>query len=351
MLRTAFTCHTLAFILLAVHATPTLGQQNIDGELGRLVLERTGELVLQENEHILREISSLDRQAGGEHVLVASAGDALVVLYDRHGSQRLTFGRRGEGPFEHTRPRQAAFRGDEVIIWDAGRLRFNVFDLQGNGIADFGGTPGAISAFSSYEDIAMYLGRGRPGLVGTLRPEIGTSSTYYGARTAAHDVLSVHERAGGLDTWKNRIYFADAASSAIHVADPSTGDERTIPVPDPRFKVEQPTFRFVGTNVDEAARFIFNNSRVRSLHATDDFLYLESIHGRDGDRTISISVVDVGTDELLDRFVFSQDEAAEMIGDGILMADSDGIHVVVVSSPDGGMTIEWRMLTYQVVSE
>lgn len=326
-------------------------QPRIEGELGRLTLERTSELVLQENEHLLREISSLDRHAGGEHILVTSAGDALVVLYDRHGRQVRTFVDRGEGPFEHTRPRQASFRGDEVIIWDAGRLRFNVFDIHGEPIRAFGGTPGAIQAFAPIaEELAIYLGRGRPGLVGMLHPERGASPAHYGARPAAHDILSVHERSGGLVARQNWIYYADAATSAIHVVHLPSGNERTIRVPDPRFRVEQPEFRFVGTNVDQAARFIFNNSRVLSLHATRDYLILESIHGRDGDRTVSLSIVDARTHDLLDRFAFTQDDAEQLIGEGVLSADEDGLHVVVLSSPDGGVTLERRMLTYSVGS-
>jgi hypothetical protein len=324
-------------------------QPRVQGELGRLALERSGELVLQENEHLLREVSSLDRHGDGEYILVASAGDALVVLYDRHGRQIATLGARGEGPFEHTRPRQARFRGDEIVIWDAGRLRFNVFDISGEPVKEFGGTPGGIKAFAPVaEELAIYLSRGRAGLIGTLHPERGASPAHYGAPSAAHDILSVHERSGGLDARQNWIYYADAATSAIHVVHRPSGNERTIPVPDPRFNVEQPEFRFAGTNVDQAARFIFNNSRVRSLHATRDYLILESIHGRDGDRNVSISVVDARTPELLDRFIFTQDEAEELIGEGVLSADEDGLHVVVLKSPDGGFTLERRLVTYRV---
>lgn len=70
-------------------------------------------------------------------VYVTDTGNKRVLVFDRDGGYKLTWGASGEGRGEFNEPVGIAVAGDRVYVCDTGNYRVQVFNLVGNWVAEF----------------------------------------------------------------------------------------------------------------------------------------------------------------------------------------------------------------------
>ena len=72
------------------------------------------------------------------NLYVLDAGNFRVQVFDRDGDYVRTFGGRGQGPGEFTRPRNLILAGERVVVMDFQNRRFSSWTLDGQPLADVG---------------------------------------------------------------------------------------------------------------------------------------------------------------------------------------------------------------------
>ena len=100
--------------------------------------------------------------ADGNH-FVLDAGNLRVQVFDRDGNYVRTFGGQGQGPGEFTRPRELVVAGDRVTVVDSGNRRFSSWTLGGEPLGDAGyesqWTPSTLFGFDDGTLLGKFIGR------------------------------------------------------------------------------------------------------------------------------------------------------------------------------------------------
>lgn len=207
------------------------GQATWVGENGKLRFSEKRRVSLDESIETLDDVTSVVGKNDGSLVVV-SKGLAAVVQYDAAGNQTGKIGRWGEGPYEYVAPSVARMDGDDLVVYDAGTLKFIVYDKAGNGKDEWKGFTRSITDFDlSDEAIVAFVGGSHDHYMARIGRET-RDTLYFAEANLLRSGLMTYEGNGRMGLREQKAYYMYPDEAAVREYDLLSRRERTIRVPD-----------------------------------------------------------------------------------------------------------------------
>ncbi|MDX1640027.1 MAG: 6-bladed beta-propeller, partial [Balneolaceae bacterium] len=209
--------------------------------------------------------------------VVATDHTSGVVLYDSTGKQIRKIGDIGRGPAEYVSPGIVKFIGDTIYIWDEGLLKFLKFNTQNELLLEIAEFRWALQDFTVYgTDIFMYnSGKSSGAYIEQYHLNQNKYGKSFGQSTQEHIVLMTLNRAGGMDSRGDYLYYVSPSKLSIYRIDLKNYKKSNFPINDEDFKVpEVDNARKIIMDIEKATEFITSSSVVTGIHLLDDYIVM-----------------------------------------------------------------------------
>ena len=264
--------------------------------------------------HHIRERSSIPVQHFdlqiSEILSVQPVGDYYVIVHrNRHGVSVMNnagelkthLGNIGRGPFEWLRPMFIQYLNGEIAIWDAGNLKFIIYDEDYEPVREEYGIQYSIRGFNrnATDWVAVYdqPGNQKEFVYIYEKDANGRFSVKksIGAISDEGRIKLFSEMIGGVLWNGNDLLWVDPAVPGFSVFDPEENDIREFILDDDLFSVDpwdepQQMSQRVFSKIEG---YLFSNSRIVSLQKLNDHILIEVEHFPMGQPVIRYHIFDL----------------------------------------------------------
>lgn len=237
---------------------------------------------------------------GNVFVIIHRRPDGVSVM-NQQGELETRLGRDGRGPFEWRSPAFIQYNNGEIIIWDAGNLKFLVFDENFEPVRENIGIRHAISGFNNrdrdlisvynqpaaHESEFIHIYERASSGDATLKKKLGNLSDE--GRT-----MLFLEMMGGLLWNEDDLIWVDPAVPGFFVYKTRENKQVEFTFRDGLFSVDTWVEPRVMTSetLNEIEEYLFSNSRIVSLQKLKNHILLEVEHFRDTDPVLHYHLYD-----------------------------------------------------------
>lgn len=339
------------------------GQATWVGENGKLRFSEKRRVSLDESIETLDDVTSVVGKNDGSLVVV-SKGLAAVVQYDAAGNQTGKIGRWGEGPYEYVAPSVARMDGDDLVVYDAGTLKFIVYDKAGNGKDEWKGFTRSITDFDlSDEAIVAFVGGSHDHYMARIGRET-RDTLYFAEANLLRSGLMTYEGNGRMGLREQKAYYMYPDEAAVREYDLLSRRERTIRVPDADWRAE--TASLPKVEFDDMNRALYDGRMVNYLVQNSMALGVVTLEDytiamiEDGMLDIGSQVVPPGRERVLAYFIFDKTmnlldvvrldkSTREQFGEVPRGVRGNSLLFVGYESDASGAEVEWTYREIEIV--
>lgn len=227
---------------------------------------------------------------------------ARLAIINQGGEIVEEPGGTGKGPFESEAPEGIQQEDGFFIFWDSQNRKFLSFT------EDFREDEEITGIQHNLKDFA-FKGKEKVGLVHQVpnqpefikiyhRKENGELSleTSLGNLTDEGLMLFFIDKAGGVLWNGDDLVYSDPAVPELKIYNTETGEEQSVSIDDPQFEVEEwegEATMNTQKDFEQMEAYIFDNSRIVSLHRLEEYILAEVEHYSDNESQLTYHLFDL----------------------------------------------------------
>lgn len=244
-----------------------------------------------------------------EFLSIQPVGDLFVIIHrspdgvsvmNSQGGLEAQLGRSGRGPFEWRSPAFVQYIDGEIIIWDAGNLKFLIFDENFEPVREDIGIRHSIRGFY-YKNENLLSVYNQPAHESefihiyerTSSGEIALKNKT-GDLSKEGEIMLFREMMGGLLWNEDDLIWADPALPGFFVYKTEENEQLEFTFRDNLFSVQSWNEHPVMTRetLHKIEEYLFSNSRIISLQKMENHILIEVEHFQDGDPVLHYHLYD-----------------------------------------------------------
>lgn len=267
-----------------------------------------------QDSHHIKELNSLPVQHYdlqiSEILYVQPVGDYYIIIHrnlhgvsvmDKNGELKTHLGNIGRGPFEWQRPAFIQYLDGEITIWDAGNLKFMIFDEDFEPVREEYGRQYSIRGFDkNVSDWVAVYDQPANQKEFVYIYEKNTNGRFYlkeslGTISEEGRIKLFSEMIGGV-LWNGEdLLWVDPAISGFFVFDLEENEIREFILNDDLFSVERwnEPQEMSQRTFNKIEEYFHSNSRIVSIQKLSDHILLEVEHFPNGQPVIRYHIFDL----------------------------------------------------------
>lgn len=235
-----------------------------------------------------------------DYVIVQRKPQGVSVL-NRNGEVVTKLGNQGHGPFEWQMPSYIQNINEQIIIWDAGSLKFIVFDKTYEPVRELMGIRTAINGFSfkNENQVAVYNDKRLQNEFIHIyeRDESGQFDLKesMGHLTDEGRTLFMIAMSGGILWNGDDLVWVNPAVQTLFVYNTKNDQQRSILIDEELFSTEpwnEPD-QVSPAILEKFEEYIFSNSRIVSLQKLENHILVEMEHFPNGEPVMTYQIFDL----------------------------------------------------------
>ena len=239
-------------------------------------------------------------QPVGDYYVIVHRNQDGVSVMNGQGELKTQLGSTGRGPFEWQSPAFIEHHDGEIIIWDAGNLKFLIYDEDFEPVREEYGIQYSIRGFSrkdqnvlaafdqpGNENKFVYIYENESNGRFTINKTLGTLSE-------EGRMMLYIEMIGGVLWNGGDLLWVDPAVPGFFVYSTENESNKKVTFHDEHFSVEswdEPP-GMTQRAFQKLEKYLFSNSRVVSIQAIKEHILIEVEHFQNGDPVITYHLFD-----------------------------------------------------------